>query len=411
MQLNSHKAFTLWVPLLGMVWLADVVVAAADVGGGVQTTWGQRALRGLWGAGLLGVAVVVAVAVGVLPFVATGTFHAYVDDVRLFFGYANVSQVSSSPALLHYAASRSLSHTVLSLCAPAVAVITWRERGLQAAWPAIVAATALILGLALIGLSPAPFPYNLIWLTAPVGVAVVVSADAFIDRTPARWRPAWLLVPVLILVQFASHAVEERYVTVRWHGQLDTADAVEAATDVSDPVLDGMGLVVTRPPPAKDWLLHYVLMPAYREGKRQHFKDIIATTAPPVLIKVPYRFSWLDDDDAAAIAANYLFVAPHVGVLQATVVDEAGTLRIVRPGRYLFASRCSVVTAGVLDDGPVTLNTVMAFTAGPHPVRVPCGATALWVGPHLDGVPQPPVLKRIVQKPNLPGVRTPQPDD
>jgi hypothetical protein len=212
----------------------------------------------------------------------------------------------------------------------------------------------------------------------------------------------WLGVALLGLAvaQFADELNSEEYTLRDWNGQLRVIDAAEALTSPTDPIFDGVGMVCTRPPATRDWLLHSVFMPEYRRGQREQVRDVIARVAPPVLIAGHYRFNWLNEADYSAITTHYLRLSLQLWVLGGSTLEAEQELQILRSGRYLISPGVQDVAA--LDGQPVRAGTVLELAAGAH--RVSGATRVVWVGPSASELPTDLSLgQSLFAHPQLPG--------
>src|SRR5690606_2195181 len=98
-----------------------------------------------------------------------------------------------------------------------------------------------------------PFPYNLL-LVAPFFCLAALDGAGRLRRG-ARGAVLGLLL-VANLAGLALVVRQRPYLRYPSSFQLGFAEAAEEMTGPGEPVLDGIGLVVTRPPADRDWLIH-----------------------------------------------------------------------------------------------------------------------------------------------------------
>lgn len=367
MQLNSHKAIVLWAPALSLI-----------VG---LLAWRERreAVRAV---GWLAAGVALGVATGFGLFQLRGALGAYFAQLEHFSRYAADAERFSSLPLLEYMLSSGL---VLSSCAlgfVAVSLVS-AVRG-QLAPHQLTTLGFLLIALLGLALNPVPYPYNMIWATPAVLLAGVGGAHQLLTAA-GRWRAPLALLLLGGSAQQFFHVRElDDYSKRSWDGQLRLVDATEALTAEGDPIFDGVGLVCTRPPANRDWLLHSVFMAEYRSGRREQLRDVVMRTAPPVIVAGHYRTGWLSESDQSAVRAHYVPLSQQLWVLGADVPSGESQIQILRAGRYL-----------VNPSGPQGLVRIDGRELGPEGVlrlelglhTVAGGARIAWLGPHLNEAP------------------------
>jgi len=391
-QANSSKAFTIWLPGLALCallaarghrpWLKHVTLA------------GVRFLPGIF----LGSALIACVLGG------AGMLGEYWRQLQQFTNFSSTPpyRLSALP-LLTFAVERAPVHAgfvLLGLLSVVVRVLT--RRALDEAW---VPLGAFALSALSILVNPTPFPYNLTWLTpawllmAAFGLA---QSLALLSRAP---RGATLTAPVVAGAGALSllcfwYCEQDPYYRKRWDAQLRVIASAEALTSPSDPVLDLCGLVVSRPPVAKDWIVHSLYMPAYHAGQRETVRQIIERVWPPVAITV-YRWSFLERADWLAFLGNYVRFSDDLWTLGQ--VFEAGTNRfeVRRAGRYLVRTGGA---PGTLDGRTIQDGDVLWLTRGSHALVVPAAYTLAWIGPGTPGAP-PPAARPLFEPGELPKQR------
>ncbi|MCA9583187.1 MAG: hypothetical protein KC416_15415, partial [Myxococcales bacterium] len=185
---------------------------------------------------------------------------------------------------------------------------------------------------------------------------------------------------------FAYNLCGSKYMTQTNERQLQYIRAAEELTAPDDPVLDGVGMVLTRPAPGPHWLLHSSVRRAYERGRRDHFGEYMRTVAPPVLI-TNYRWDWLEPADRAVRKAQYLELDKNFFVLGGQVAVEDGVLPIARSGRYALWAKGE--SQDVLVDGVRQApNSQAFFEAGLHLVSGQAKFLRFaWLGPTATAMP------------------------
>ena len=369
MQLDSHKALTLWGPALLFIVLLRARRSRADA---VHS--GSWLALGLT-LGLLG-------GFGVL--FSGGALRAYFAQLVHFTHYAAGAERFSALPLFELMWNTGSVSSSLALLFFVLTVV----QALRGRLPAHTATTLafLFFTLSAAAVNPVPYPYNLVWMTPAVLFAGVAGAHWLIQRTPWCRAPlAGALLVVLSVAQFASQLERDGYLHRSWDAQLKLIDAAESLTAPTDPIFDGVGMVCTRPPATRDWILHSVFRSEYESGAREQLRDLIARVAPPVLIGGHYRFNWLSDADRAAIAAHYLGISNQLWVLGAQTDGGEQQIQILRAGRYQVLEREPAPGALQIDGQPRSTGEVIWLPAGPHQVS---GATSIvWLGPSASELP------------------------
>jgi hypothetical protein len=391
-QANSLKAFTLWLPGLGLCAL----LAARG-----QRPW----LKSVTAAGLRflpGIFVSCALVAAVLG--AAGMLGEYWQQLRQFTNFSSAPpyRLSWLP-LLTFAIERAPVHAglvLLGLLSAAHRVL--RRKPLDEAWVPLGAFA--LSGLSLL-LNPTPFPYNLTWLTpawllmAAFGLSQILAFLAHVPNRAKLRGPFAAVAGALSLLCFWN-CEQDPYYRKPWHAQLRVVASAEALTSAGDPVLDLCGLVISRPPVAKDWIVHSLYMPAYHAGRRETVRQIIERVWPPVAITV-YRWSFLDRSDWLALRGHYLPFSEDLWVLGHVL--EAGTkhLEVHRAGRYRVRASGD---AGTLDGHAIREGDVLWLDRGAHPLSTNTRFTLAWIGPGTPGAP-PPATSTLFEPGELPGQR------
>ena len=365
MQLDSHKALSLWGPAL----LCIVLLRARR--GRVSALSAAGWLGAGLGAGLLS---------GFALLAAGGALGAYFDQLAHFTRYAAAAERFSALPVFELMLQKGF---VLGACALLFVPLAL---GLAVAGrlPPFAGTTLAFLAFTVLALAinPVPYPYNLIWMTPALLFAGIAGAHGLLERAGRARVPLLALSLVCSVGQFASELRSDGYLNRTWDIELRIIEAAEALTGPGDPIFDGVGMVCSRPPATRDWLLHSVFMPEYHSGQREQLRDVIARAAPPVLIGGHYRFNGLTDADRSAIAQRYIALSNQLWVLGAQTGALETRVEIVRPGRYLLRTQES---APQLDGQPFADHDIASLTAGAHIVRGV--ATIAWLGPSARALP------------------------
>jgi hypothetical protein len=369
MQLDSHKAVTLWGPaLLLIVALRMRKLLPRDA-------WRSAS----WlGAGLCG-----GLLSGLGLLFLGGALHAYFVQFAHFTRYAAGAERFSPLPLFGQMLSTG---SALSVCAglflPFGVLQALRRRLPPHAVPTL--AFLSFTGLAL-ALNPVPYPYNLVWMTPALLFAGTAGAHLLLARARRFGLPLAGALLTFSVSQFARELLGDDYLKRSWDAQLKLVDAAEALTAPTDPIFDGVGMVCTRPPATRDWLIHSVFMPEYEQGHREQVGDVIERVAPPVLIGGHYRFNWLPEADLAVVAAHYLGLSNQLWVLAVETTRGEEQIHILRPGRYQVQKRTPNAELLQIDGRTVAPGDILSLQAGAH--HVTGAALILWLGPTASELP------------------------
>jgi hypothetical protein len=285
-----------------------------------------------------------------------------------------------------------------------------RRRGRSAlVWDGILP-EALLLAVAFAALlvNPTPFPYNLLHLVPFAFLFAFRYASALFKEV--RDNPALLPVAgaVLVFVHLAPFCVAtQRH--WNWPNSRQTClmRLAEDLTDqTTDPVFDGIGMVLTRPLVDPRLLLHSLYSESMLKGIGPQVRDFLA--ARPAAVFIPnYRTDWLPAADHDAIREMYVAVADDFWVLGKVLPAGGGPFQIFHAGRYRISSLQSSDLAAegsdssgrkaapsdeahftaTLDGAPVSSRPV-ELTVGEHRIECKpgCQPAVVWVGPKLDRV-------------------------
>jgi len=388
-QANSSKAFTIGLPAMALCAL----LAARK-----QRPWPKQVLL----AGLRFVPGIIAGCVVVaLAFAATGMLREYVEQLRHFTSFSSSPpyRLSALP-LLTFSVKRAPVHAGFALIGLLAALKRVFTRcPLNEAW--VPLAACALCGFSIL-LNPTPFPYNLTWLT-PAWLLLAAFGFGQALRFTARIQRGALALAcaagALCLFFFWS-CEQDPYYRKAWDSQLRVIASAEALTSPSDPVLDLCGLVVSRPPVAKDWVVHSLFMPAYHAGQRESVRQIIERVWPPVAITV-YRWSFLDRADWLSLRRNYVRFSDDVWTLGRVLDPSSSQFEVQRSGRYQVRANGEV---GSVDGRAVYGGDVLALARGGHALSATKSFTIAWQGPASPGAP-PPAAKALFEPGELPGQR------
>jgi hypothetical protein len=390
-QANSFKAFIIWVP--GMAF-------CALLGSRGQRPWIKRFSAQLFG---FAPGLVLGLALVTLVLGSAGMLGDYFAQLRLFAQYSSSPpyRLSALP-LLTFAIERAPAHAVCALIGLVTVVARLLARkDLAAAW---VPFGMSCLSLFAIAANPTPFPYNFTWLTPAWLLMSAVGAAQCFELAGRLWPRAGAVLlagfaVVLAVVSFVSCETDPYY-RKNWDSQVRIVAGAEALTRSEEPVLDLCGLVISRPPVAKDWFVHSLLMPAYHAGQRETVRHIIERVWPPVAVKV-YRWGFLDRADLITFSKNYVRFSNDLWTLGTTLTPTVNHFEIHRSGRYQVRGAGEL---GTVDGQPVHGGLVLSLARGTHSaaVRAPC--TLAWTGPGAPEEPPPPT-NPLFEQGELPGQR------
>jgi hypothetical protein len=187
-----------------------------------------------------------------------------------------------------------------------------------------------------------------------------------------------------MLLVFMRAWLTDPFLTRTNVGQLSYIDAAEALTGPDDTVLDGAGLVLTRRPPDKYWMIHSQFLAEYYRGRRTSFAEIIASRTSPVILD-NYRWTWLTRHDRSARDAWYVRVAPRLFVLGQHLAPGAGEIVIHYSGRYRVTGADPIHESARIDGNLLPVDGVVQLRTGAHAYEAvgAKGADLLWMGPKL----------------------------
>lgn len=378
MQLNSLKALLIWPPALALLLLAVRPAGAAE--GGARPL--ARARAGL----LLAVGFALGAASGLAALASVGLAGELLRQLTSLGGAASEAQ-RFAPGRRLLALLLELPHLALLAALSCVGVVRalWR-REMQRELPSAITVAWLALELVALHLNPVPFTYNFVHLLPFLFLAAVDGFGRLWESAP-RLRIALAATAIAAtIVAFAHSWSVDRFGRLPSTEQRAHVEAAEALTAPGDPVLDAAGLVLSRRPPARDWMLHSLTMPAYRRGERESFRSQLAREPAPVLL-TSYRWEWLGADDRDFVLARYRPLGPRLLVLGGLDPAAAGGFPIHRAGRYRVRFP-GAVAEPTIDGQPAARDAVRSLAAGLHAWSG--GAVEwIWLGPRLDAPPDP----------------------
>jgi hypothetical protein len=375
MQLGAFKGFLYAVPFGGILLLTALRLHW-------PSPWKRRLEPIAWFAG----GALATAAACLLLLVATGHLDEYGAVLGGFLrGGEQPYEFSPAGQLVRVALHSPLVYGAAIVFVALVAIDAVHLRGRVPGRTALTAAF-LVWQLAALALNPVPFPYNFVHL-APFAylAALDVLARVHVDRARSVAVAAALSAAALL---FARAWLHEPYLTRTNEAQLSYIRAAELMTDPArDTVLDGVGMVLSRRPPDRDWMVHSLWLDAYRAGLRSSFADMMLERPSPVVIG-NYRWGWLTGRDLAVLNQRYVRLAPELYVLGSAPAGPAGPFAIHYPGRYLV--RAAGGSGQLRVDGQ-PVGGPLQLAAGPHRYdgAGPRGILVHWLGPILD---EPPTL-------------------
>lgn len=314
-----------------------------------------------------------------------GTWTFFSADTKgLGFAIANqVHRMNPWPTLKLFAMECPLVLLGI-ICAAVFTIRGWNWSTLVARESTAPEAAFCLSGIVALLANPTPFPYNLVIPTAQASVLLLRL------RPDRKWYPALAWLAVLhgaLWMIFTS-----RHYTMTNARQTEVMTLAEQMTDpVRHRVFDGAGLVPTRLPPNRFWLLTFITLPSYHRGELPSIRSELAKGETPVVIP-NYRIRSLPGDDRAYIGEHYLPLAGDFYVAGGRIA-QPGKWECVVPGRYYLSSEAMI-------DGVAHRSGPLELGRGMHEVR-PASSAALWIvwlGPSLNAPPAigPGSAERIV---------------
>lgn len=371
--LASYKAPVLLAPLVGIAILNE-----------------KLRRRALFRPMLL---VTVGVLVGLLPWILLlsldSALAAYVEHWREFFSYATralgphlAGGFHASPLILALLVEKPISG-LLFLIAVVGTFGEWVRSGSNLPTRARTLALASCVALMAIALNPVPYPYNATWLY-PFLFMPALYAHVYLGG--GGWIRNGLL-GVLVAESVLCLMFPNAYDVTSNQAQLETIATAEALTSPNDPILDGAGLVPTRPPSGDSWLLHPLLRAEYDAGKQESVREVVSRDAPPVLIR-NYRTDSLNKADREALIAAYVSVGGPISVLGGAQDAASGEFVVRRTGRYSLTCGLGDGSTLRVDGFPTPRTRPLKLSEGTHHFECDRGPFAFtWVGPRFSAPP------------------------
>jgi hypothetical protein len=363
-QFIAFKAFVYTIPIV----LFALIAASLEE---------KRPLWRALGALLTGAATGFAAGLGAHWLAGTWTFYSS-DAKALGSTVFKMVRFSPLPAL-----SRLIFQAPLLLIGVACAVyVALRDSRLKS----IVSRDSLLPEVALLAVAivaifanPTPFPYNLV-LVVPQAAILCLRLDPLAWSSNRLWKPALGLLFIAHLFFWLNATRRHLYMTNARQMELATT-----AEDLTDPrlhaVLDGTGLVPTRHPPGRYWLIHSFTIHYLREGIWPSVRSQLAEGRTPVLIP-SYRLAALPFEDHQYIARHYVAYTGDF-LLAGRVLEpfRPTEWECLVPGRYY-------VTGSVVVDGRLVKRGVLTLDRGAHTLNSADKVYLLWLGPRLDAPPE-----------------------
>ena len=253
--------------------------------------------------------------------------------------------------------------------------------------PSLVTACYLVWALVILNVNPSPYPYNVLHVAPYVVLAALDAAHWLLQAWPRAARPILAVCATGTVAAFLLLAPADAYLRGESTLQLSYMNAAEALTDPQDAVIDAVGLVPSRRPVGRDWMLHSGFMKAYSEREREQFADLILEAKPPVAI-TNYRWGWLGPRDVETLARYYLALAPDFLVLGFHSRTPSGQFELLRSGRYLI--HVDRRRPALIDGRPIQTGT-HRLAAGTHEYAgAEAGLDIAWLGPRAARLPALP---------------------
>lgn len=370
-QLNSFKAFLVWPPALVLL----LVVARKRGPVALPRAALATAAGGAVGLGL-----------GALALVPAGEWRDYWVQFRAFGELAG-DAVSFGLGGRLWGLLGELPHLLaLALVAALRLLLSMRQSSSEADLASLACTGWLLLELLALLLNPTPYTYNLVHVIPFLFLSAVDGLAWVLSRAGPQRGVVTVAFAGATALAFAFSWQNDRVVRVSGEVQRRHVEAAEALTAKNDPVLDAAGLVLSRRPPGREWMLHSLFRTGFHEGRREPFHVALRRDPAPVLL-TNYRWNWLERADRELVSARYVALGPHFLVLGGELRVTVGEVVIHRAGRYLVVGS-SADDAPQLGGTAVPPSGIVTLTVGQHslvggPVRW------FWIGPRLEAPPYP----------------------
>jgi hypothetical protein len=304
-----------------------------------------------------------------------GTWSFYSSDTKAMTQtVVNAQRFSSRPLLERSATEAPLLFIFVGLAI----VIALRHFNLRSAVSreSMLPELALFTGAVVAILAnPTPFPYNMV-LLVPQATILAMRLWPFPWLTERRVA----LGAVLVLHALLWGHATARHLSMSNARQTRLMATAEELTDAKQhAVLDGAGLVPTRHPPGRNWLIHTFTIRAFLDGTFPPIRAQLAEGKTPVIIP-NYRISWLSIADKKYIRQHYVPLAADFLVAGSPVVPGRTEWECIVPGRYWVTKELTI-------DGTETRTNVVTLARGVHAIDSSAPAAVIWLGPRLDAPP------------------------
>ncbi len=231
-------------------------------------------------------------------------------------------------------------------------------------------------------LSPIPFRYNIIIYLSTILIFIVNEIDYdWLERNKLKNS---IFVAVNLIV-FIFSAGQDYY--LRYSNKFQF-DYIKTAEDLSSPdgrIIDGMGIVATRPAARKEWALYFAQMPNYLKGEFEYFLDAFLTKTPEIAI-TNYRWNWLREEDLKILKERYIQIGEHMWILGAELYQRKGTFEIYKAGRYKIIKKLK--SSKVIINKKEVIESIVFLEQGESQYEIEGGpATLLWLGPTAMTIP------------------------
>ena len=370
MQVNQFKAFLWWIP--GLLLLLVVRHVA------------ERGRRLVPAVALLAAGFALALAMSALLLAAAGVLGDTLRQTSSLAGAASEARRFGVGTRLGAVLGELPHLALLALLSLLHCLRVLAARGGRGELTSLTTNGWLGIQFVALFVNPLPFSYNLVHLIPFVFLAAVDGLALLWHRWPRGRLALAAAAGVVSLLAFANSWSRDLVGRTGDGAQRAYVETAEALTAPSDPVLDGAGLVLSRRPPGRDWMLHSLFMPAYRRGERLAFRELLRRDPAPVLL-TNYRWRWLSAEDHAFVRAHYVAVARRLLVLGGRSDAAAGTFVVLRGGRYALQP-LDPGAALRIDGRPPPADGIVTLAAGSHRWSG-SGVAWAWLGPRLTAFP------------------------
>lgn len=317
---------------------------------------------------------------------AAGTWEIYLDDVVALRETASDAFRFGAGSTLFRLVIQAPTLLLAATCALPLVVRHLRARKLVGRESIVPEMAFVLVGIGAILVNPTPYPYNLVLLVPQLAILVL---RAFTIAAPLRRHAR--ATPVLVAF-FVMHVLIWGTFTVR-HLRMSNDRQVELMTlaeEMTDPrqhrVFDGTGLVPTRRPPGRNWLIHTFTIRKFLDGTFPPIRAQLAEGKTPVVIP-NYRTARLAPGDLRFIEKNYVAMAGDFLVAGRVAGTGTSTWTCLVPGRYFVAFDSQRGTASL--DGVPLRSGPLVIGSGAHRLEVSGipQAHIVWLGPSLTAPP------------------------